>query len=111
MQKKFVARWFYSGIGKYEDEITEGLLWWKKKKTVQVPTPRTADYDNFVESLESIYNKLDEEGYEVVNVLPLNLGTSEPNHAILTNGNKNYLGDVGFSVTRGAVVIGRLKST
>ncbi|GAB7217742.1 hypothetical protein OS42_43560 [Dickeya oryzae] len=60
----------------------------KKTKSVELPTSRLADYDQFSKALEDTYNKLDEEGYEVVNILPLNLGTSEKNHAILSNGNK-----------------------
>ncbi|CAG74584.1 hypothetical protein ECA1678 [Pectobacterium atrosepticum SCRI1043] len=109
--KKFVTRWFYAGIGKYEDQVTEGYFWWKKTKSVELPTSRLADYDQFSKALEDTYNKLDEEGYEVVNILPLNLGTSEQNHAILSNGNKKYLGDTGFSVTRGAIVVGKLKNS
>ncbi|PQV48596.1 hypothetical protein [Paraburkholderia sp. BL21I4N1] len=111
MAKKFVARYFYTASGKFEGETTEGWFWNKKKKKVQVPTERLADYDNFCQSVESIYNDLDSEGYDVVNIIPLAIGASEPNHAKLKDGSSTYLGDAGFSVTRGAVIVGKLRTS
>ena len=111
MKKKFVTHYFYAGIGKYEEQVEEGYLWWEKTTRVKFPTPRLADYEQFTKSLEDIYNKLDKEGYEVVNILPLNLGTSEGNYSTLNNGTKTYIGDIGFSVTRGAIVVGKLKDS
>ena len=48
---------------------------------------------------------------DVVNIIPLNIGSSEPNHALLKNGAHNYLGDTGYSITRGAVVVGKLRES
>ncbi len=110
MTQKFVTRWFYASVGKFEDVKTVGFLPWNRRavKTVE-DSYRTANYDEFAKQLEHVYNELDELGYDVHQVLPLNIGASEPNHAVMDNGRKNYLGDVGFSVTRGAIVIGRLR--
>ncbi|BES85406.1 hypothetical protein PEC302107_16510 [Pectobacterium araliae] len=111
MTKKFVVRYFDAGIGKYKELVTKGHLSWKKTTVVEVPNPRLADYEQFIKNLEDIYNELDKDGYEVVNILPLNLGASKQNHAVLSNGAEKYLGDTGFSVTRGAIVVGKLKNS
>lgn len=39
----------------------------------------------------------------MVNIVPIAMGTSE--HCKQSNG--NYVGDVGFSITRGAVIVGK----
>lgn len=55
--------------------------------------------------LAESYNKLDQAGYDVVNVVPVAIGTSDQCY----QSNKNYVGDVGYSITRGAVVVGKLR--
>ena len=76
---------------------------------MKVESPRTADYQSFADSIEKIYNDMDAEGYDVHQIIPLAIGASEPMHARLSNGQDNYLGEVGLSVTRGAVVVGKLR--
>lgn len=106
---KFKTDWFYSSVGKFENVVTEG--WFSKKvKRVVTEQPRTADYDEFAEWLAKTYIQFDADGYDVINVIPLNIGASQPVNAVLKNGEPNYLGEVGFSVTRGAIVVGKLKS-
>lgn len=58
------------------------------------------------QKLAESYNKLDSAGYEVINIVPINIGSSDQ----CFQENKNYVGDVGYSITRGAVVVGKLKS-
>ena len=111
MKKKFVTDWFYSPVEKYSEKKIKGFWFWKSVVTVITQIPQTGDYDHYCERLEDIYNKFDSEGYDVVNILPLDLGSSEPNHAILNDsGKKTYLGETSYSVTRGAVVIGKLRA-
>ena len=107
--QKFITRWFYASVGKYQDVKTVGWFWNKEDVKCEVDISRTADYDEFAQKLEDIYNELDELGYDVHQVLPLNIGATEPNHATLQNGNPTYLGEIGFSVTRGAIVVGKLR--
>ncbi len=108
-KKQFTTRWFYAPVGKFEDVQTVGWPWNRKRKKTVEDSFRTADYEVFAQQLEDVYNALDVEGYDVHQVLPLAIGASEPNHAQLENGKLNYLGEVGFSVTRGAIVVGKLR--
>lgn len=108
-KKKYATKWFYAPVGKYTDVETTGWFWNKKSKVVKKDAPRTADYQAFADSLEAVYNDLDAEGYDVHQVLPLEIGASEPIHAVLKNNDPTYLGEVGFSVTRGAIVVGKLR--
>ena len=105
-QKKFITTWFYAPVGHFDDVAASGLLWNRKLTPVKVPSPRTADYDAFAQQLEEIYNQFDEDGYDVHEILPLNIGATESVHSVL-NGRKNYVGETGFSVTRGAIVVGK----
>jgi hypothetical protein len=109
MKQKFITNWFYSPIANNTEHKLTGLWFWKSVKKVVQSIPQAADYDHFCEQLQKIYNEFDENGYDVVNIIPLNLGTSEPNHAIMENGKKNYLGETGYSITRGTVVVGKLR--
>ncbi|WP_081821696.1 hypothetical protein [Achromobacter sp. DH1f] len=104
---KFITSWFYASVGKYKNVTTEGFFWNRKERVEEVAQPRTANYQEFADELAKIYNHFDAEGYDVVNVVPLAIGASEPVHAQLSGGARNYLGDTGFSVTRGAVVVGK----
>ncbi|AXA80686.1 hypothetical protein CE206_29405 (plasmid) [Achromobacter xylosoxidans] len=93
-------------MGHYENVTTEGFFWNKKPKVEKVSQPRTADYQQFADHLANIYNNFDEQGYDVVNVIPLAIGATESVHAS-RGGQPNYLGETGFSVTRGAIVVGK----
>ena len=111
MKKKFVTDWFYSPVAKHTEKQLTGFWFWKSVETVKTNIPQTGDYEHICQNLENIYNRFDEEGYDVVNIIPLNIGSSEPNHALLKNGAHNYLGDTGYSITRGAVVVGKLRES
>lgn len=105
---KFVTRWLYASVGDYENIVEEGWFWNKKRRVVKQASPRTANYDEFADGIAKIYNDLDFEGYDVVNIIPLAIGASESVHAkINASGQNTYLGETGFSVTRGAIVVGR----
>jgi len=105
---KFKTAWFHTGWGKLEETYQTGLF---KKEThvTQKPNARVADYQQFADSIEKIYNDFDVDGFDVVNIIPLNIGSNEPVHATVS-GRNNYVGEVGFSVTRGAVVVGKRRS-
>lgn len=97
MIKKFVSRWFYASLGSYTKET--GVLF---KKTKEEKSQRWVDFESYSNNLTDIYNELDEKGYDVINIIPINMGQSES-----CSSSQGYVGDVGFSITRGAVVIGR----
>ena len=98
LSKKFITTWFYAGLEKHTEDV--GIFRTKIRETA---IQRTVNYHEYAELLEAKYNELDAEGYDVVNVVPINMGQSEECY----NRNDNYLGDVGFSITRGAVVVGK----
>lgn len=52
------------------------------------------------------WGSLDSDGYDVVNVIPISMGQTED----FDHGSKNK-GSVGFSITRGAVVVGKKRNT
>lgn len=98
MSDKFISDWFYAPLSKVD--VTTGLIF---KETHKAYTKRYVDLDAFSSLLSSKYNEMDKLGYDVVNVVPIAMGESE--HCKQSNG--NYVGDVGFSITRGAVLIGK----
>lgn len=101
---KFISAWFLSSLGKYDgDKGTFNMT------TENILSKRHVDFDDFAEQLRKIYEDYDAEGYEVVNVTPIQIGQTE------VSGGKTRdllvksttLSDVGFSITRGAVVVGK----
>lgn len=98
MSKKFITTWFYAGLK--TKKVSSGIL---GMSTKDVYDPRTVDVQEMAKLLEDAYNEYDAEGYDVVNILPVTLGGSE--NTVASNG--NYLGDVGFSISRGAIVVGK----
>ncbi|MGN2407753.1 hypothetical protein ACTACD_18515 [Pseudomonas syringae] len=98
MSKKFITSWFYSRLD--SEEVPAGFFGNKIKK---VYDQRSVDFDVFAQRLEDTYNSFDEKGYDVVNVVPVVMGTSD--QCSTTKG--DYIGDVGFSITRGALVVGK----
>ena len=102
MSNKFVTRWFIAPLGKYIQE--SGALFFKKSE--EKSTQRFVDCDAYANSLNLIYNDLDALGYDVVSVVPIATGQSENCY----QSNDNYVGDVGFSITRGAVVVGKRRN-
>lgn len=101
MKNKFKSTWFYAGLMK-DIKTESGFFGQSEKEVVNETTP---DLDQFSEMLTQAYTDLDDQGYDVINVVPVALGSSTP--CLTTKG--NYVGDVGFSPTRGAVVMGKLR--
>ena len=89
---KFVSRWFYAELGKYE--VDTGTL---RSKIEERRSERYVDFDEFAKRLTKIYEDLDSDDYEVINVVPISMGQSE-------GGGMQV---VDFSITRGAVVRGK----
>jgi len=98
MANKFKTTWFWASLGKYD--VEKGFF---NKTVVKELSRRYVDFDEYAQSLQNAYEELDNEGYDVVNVVPISMGTSE---TCVQKGGA-YVGDVGFSVTRGAVVVGK----
>ena len=98
MAGKFKTTWFWASLGKFD--VEKGFIF---KETVKEISRRNVDFDEYANQLQNAYEQLDSEGYEVVNVVPISMGTSE----VCNQSNGNYVGDVGFSITRGAVVVGK----
>ena len=98
MSEKFTYRTFYANSATYTKE--EG---WISKTTVEKNNPRGVDREDFGKKLCDIYEELDGKGFDVVNVTPIQWGTSESS---ITSRNE-YLGDKSWSCTHGAVVIGK----
>lgn len=97
MNSKFKTVWFEATAGWHE--IQEGIL---KKQTVRRETTRKCDFEDFAKKLAQAYNELDSQGYDVVNVVPISVGTSEDTHL--------QTGPVAYSRTHAAVVVGRLRT-
>lgn len=98
MTDKFITTWFYAGLEKYKKNT--GIF---RTKIEEFHSARNVNFEEYATILAEKYNELDELGYDVVNVIPVSMGQSE--HCSQSNG--NYVGDVGFSITRGAVLVGK----
>lgn len=106
MSEKFITTWFYAGHKKDKKAVSRGFLGMRTEIEEEV-SPRAANLDEFAELLNRVYTDFDKDGYEVVNVLPLNMAASDQTHGRNTNGSKVFLGEVGFSITKGAMVVGK----
>lgn len=100
MSEKFISAWFYASM-----ESTTRPTGLSGSKTETVYDKKTVDLDNYADLLLETYETFDEQGYDVVNVVPISTALSEE----CTQRGGAYVGDVAFSVTRGAVVIGKKK--
>lgn len=103
---KFVTDWFYVPCASQRKIQRTGFLGLGEGKVVKDYCNNVPDLDDYAAKLAESYNKLDSAGYEVINVLPIAIGSTEQ----CFQENKTYVGDVGFSITRGAVIVGKLKS-
>lgn len=103
-KNKFSTKWFYVPC-ESETEIRQS--WFGKAKEIKHYDARTPDVQAFADRVQDAYNAFDDEGYDVINVIPLNVGSSE--HCNQSNG--NYVGDVGFTPTRGAVIVGKRRDS
>ena len=102
MSEKFRTTWFWASLGKFD--VEKGFIF--KKKVTEV-SKRNVDFDEYAQSLQKAYTKFDSDGYDVINVVPITMGSSE---ACNQSGGV-YVGDVGFSITRGAVVVGKIRES
>jgi hypothetical protein len=98
VSQKFITTWFYASKDSETQDV--GIFRTKIKK---IYDNRSVDFDEFSQRLEEAYNNFDERGYDVINIVPIAMGSSEQ----CKQSNGNYVGDVGFSLTRGAVVVGK----
>ncbi len=98
MTGKFKTRWFWASWAKYN--VDEGVLF---KKNVEKEWQRWVDIGDYAQKLQDACEQLEAEGYDVISVVPISAGTSEQ----ITARGGAYLGDTGFSPTRGAVVVGK----
>jgi len=72
-------------------------------------SPRAANLDEFADLLAKVYTDFDKNGYDVINVLPMNMAVSDKTFGKKSGGGQVFLGEVGFSVTKGAMVVGKRK--
>ncbi|HEY0465620.1 MAG TPA: hypothetical protein VGC79_15510 [Polyangiaceae bacterium] len=86
MKDKFITHWFYSPIASYEGG-------------------GSMDYDDYCARLKRIYNDFDAAGYEVINVLPIEMSRTVDRR----DTQSGWMASVGYSPTRGAVIVGKLK--
>lgn len=93
MSGKFTSAWFFAEFESYDEGRKQ--------------SQRSVNYVDYTSRLQAIYESFDNEGYDVIQVVPVSGGTSEQ----CANRRGDYLGDVGFSITRGAVVIGRRRES
>lgn len=98
MSGKFRTTWFYSSLDTYKKKV--GIL---KQKEEEVYSERSVNFEEYASTLLQKYEEFDTDGYDVINVVPISMGQSE--QCVQTN--NNYVGDVGFSITRGAIVVGK----
>ena len=102
MSEKFTSTWFYAPLDTYKKDT--GII---RTKIEEFHTQRNVNFDEFSNLLAQKYNELDAQGYDVVNVVPIAMGQSEA----CSQSNGNYVGDVGFSITRGAVIVGKRRDS
>ncbi|MFZ4537861.1 hypothetical protein [Propionivibrio sp.] len=101
MANKFKTTWFWTSLGTFDGQ--KGFF--IKEKVARV-SQRYIDLNEFSQNLQDVYEQLDSAGYDVINVVPISMGTSEL-CTRQSDGNGSSVGDVGFSITRGAVVVGK----
>lgn len=110
MKDKFTSTWFNAAHKKDKKSLSTGFMG-MKTEIVEEYRAREIDMDGFAQMLADIYTQLDNDGYDVVNVLPINMAVSEEVHGRLKQGGTAFLGEVGFSLTKGAVVVGKLRES
>ena len=104
--EKFATQWFYCGEKSTTVTRKKGIL---KRQTedVDVYQANMPDFEDYSKKLATVYNQLDTAGYQVVNVVPVNIGSAEGCYGKDRKGRRTYLGETAFSTTRGAVVVGQ----
>ena len=98
MADKYKTTWFRAPLDTYKKDV--GFI---RKKIEEFYGQRSVNIEEYSSMLAKAYNEMDEDGYDVVNVVSISMGQSEP--SITKQG--NYLGDMAFSIDRGAIVVGK----
>ncbi|WP_051943815.1 MULTISPECIES: hypothetical protein [Luteibacter] len=105
---KFLTRVVVVGEGTIEVKKTTGFL----GRTVKIEVknaPELADYDTLGAEVEAAYEDFDVDGYDVIQLMPLSIGNSRPEYS--QSGSKvSYLGETGFSVTRGVMLVAKRRT-
>src|SRR6266850_5789397 len=70
MAGKFKTKWFWASWAKYN--VDEGVLF---KKKVEKEWQRWVDIGDYAQKLQDAYEQLDAEGYDVIRVVPISVGT------------------------------------
>ncbi|EHJ0757042.1 hypothetical protein J5L86_004165 [Salmonella enterica] len=102
---KFITDWFYVPCASTKELERTGFFGLGEPRVKTSYVNNVPDLEQYAAQLAESYNKLDDAGYDVVNVVPVAIGTSDQCY----QSNQNYVGDVGYSITRGAVVVGKLR--
>lgn len=97
-ENKFRTAWFRAPLAKYEEE--KGFIF---KTQVSQISQRHVEYDDYARVLQNVYEEFDADGYDVVNVIPIVTGELEA----VRSKSGNPVDFVGFSITRGAVIVGK----
>ena len=72
MSGKFKTTWFYAALGNFD--VKQGLIF---KKTVKEISNRNVDFDEYTQGVQNAYESFDAEGYDVINVIPIQIGATE----------------------------------
>lgn len=96
MTARFKTTWFYAATTQ-QQEVAD-----MPSKMRPLNPVRATDLEEYASLLEQKYNEMDADGYDVINVIPIAAGHSE----CCAKSNGDYVGDVGFSITRGAIIVG-----
>ncbi|EMO1005399.1 hypothetical protein WDB62_003897 [Escherichia coli] len=105
---KFISKYFYVPCASRKELERAGLLTaigLVDPKVKVVYDRNIPDIKQYADQITNCYNELDNAGYDVVNIVPVTLGSSDQ----CFQANNTYVGDVGYSLTRGAVVVGKLR--
>ncbi|WLQ14412.1 hypothetical protein O5O45_00490 [Hahella aquimaris] len=99
MSDKYIASWFRASL---DSELKDVGLF--KQKLKRFYEAKSVDYNNYAELLAQKYNEFDSKGYDVVNVIPVTMGEEEvrPIHGTSSREERTP-----FSITRGAIVVGK----
>tara|TARA_B100000767_G_scaffold270970_1_gene295680 strand:+ start:463 stop:774 length:312 start_codon:yes stop_codon:yes gene_type:complete len=100
LTKKYKTKWFRAALDTYKKDVG-----WFRTKIEEFYGNRSVNIEDYSARLEEAYNEFDNEGYDVVNVVSISMGESEPS----ISKQNNYLGDMSFSIDRGAIVVGKLR--
>ncbi|PSJ23588.1 hypothetical protein CVH10_01640 [Halomonas sp. ND22Bw] len=91
MADRFVTSWFLAPLKQSDAPLRKGLA---RVTGGEAYDNSLVDMDEYADMLADQYNELDKEGYDVVNVVPIESG-------------QQVGATLGYSITQGAVVVGK----